>query len=166
MQLNAENGEVQLSGACLPRKAKLPIDLNESISSDFVYLPKEVLFRDFYISSSDIYCFALLCLELHTNPRQRVFEMERLLTIEQFRSLDTSGILVTKLANSSYQKEFKQLLRKCLDGNLSARPSALELWSEHNRLMEKKSRRLGMVSGVVTHRHIWSNYRAHHKMKS
>ena len=37
-----------MSGACLPRRAKLPTDLKESISGDFVYLPKNVLFGEVY----------------------------------------------------------------------------------------------------------------------
>ena len=70
-----------MSGACLPRRAKLPTDLKESISGDFVYLPKNVLFGEVYNSSSDIYCFALMYLELKTTSPERLLQMERMSTM-------------------------------------------------------------------------------------
>ena len=154
-----------MSGACLPRRAKLPADLKESISGDFVYLPKNVLFGEVYNSSSDIYCFALMYLELKTTSPERLLQMERMSTIEQFRSINTTAVLEEKLVKSVCQKEFKQLIRKCLDSNMSVRPSSLELWREQNRHMEKTSRRFGMVNTTLTHRNIWSSYKAQHKLK-
>ena len=165
LQINADSGDVQMSGACLPRRAALPTNLKDAVASDFVYLPKNVLLGDEYDASSDIFCFALTYFELKLNPRQRVFQTERMCTIEQFHSLDTTAILEAKLLDCIYQKDFRQLIRKCLDSNPTGRPSAIELWREHNRQMEKSSRRFGMVNGAVTHRNIWSSYRAQHKLK-
>lgn len=165
LTVNAETGEVKMSGACLPRKAKLPLNVADSVCSDFVYLPKEVLHGNVYTADCDMYCFALMCLELYTNPL-RVFEEERLLTLEQFRSFDISPILESKLGQSPFQKEFKQYLRKCVDiYNISARPSALDMWNEQNRIMEKKTRRYSAVNGTVAPRHLWSGYRATQKLK-
>lgn len=170
LQINSDSGEIQLSGACLPRKAKLLPNACDSSSSEFVYLPKEVLNGSLYVSSSDIYCFALMCLELKSSSSGRVFEQERLLTMVQFRSQDTTSILERHLERSLYQREFKVLLQKCLNINASLRPSALEIWTEQNRMMEKMttkaSHRSSAVNGTVAPRHLWSNYRARHNIKS
>ena len=79
-------------------------------------------------------------LELKATPQQRLFQIERMFTLEQFRSINTTAVLEEKLVKSVCQKEFKQLITKCLDSNMSVRPTSLELWREQNRHMEKKHR--------------------------
>ena len=165
-QVNAENGEVKLSGACLPRTAKLPENMADSVSSDFVYLPREILNGGVYVANCDIYCFAILCLELHANPPLRVFEEERLWPLETFRSFDSSPIFLMKLRQAPFQMDFIQYLRRCLDVDALKRPSALELWNERNRKMEKKTRRYGAVNGTYAVKHLWSSHRAQQKLKS
>ena len=104
-----------------------------------------------------------MSLELHAQPPLRVFEEERLWTIEQFRSYHTTPIFEKKLRDSSFSKELKRHLRMCVDVNESARPSASELWTELNRQVDKSPKRISVFNGTVAPRHLWTNYRVKQK---
>ena len=153
------NGDVRLSGACLPRKAIFPSDPEDCPSSDFVYLPRDVLHGNQYNAASDIYCFAIMSLELDAESPLRVFEEERCWTVKQFRSFNATQIFESKLKASSFSKEMKLHLNMCLSANESIRPTASDLWAELNRLMEKKPKRISVINGTVAPRHLWASYR-------
>ncbi|KAL5014168.1 hypothetical protein ScPMuIL_008438 [Solemya velum] len=70
-----DEGDVKLSGLCLPRNATLPMDKEAVQVGDFVYLAPEVLSGEIYDRKADVYSFAGLLLELLYG--KRCFENER-----------------------------------------------------------------------------------------
>ncbi|XP_060586723.1 uncharacterized protein LOC132742365 [Ruditapes philippinarum] len=76
-----ESGEVRLTGACVPRHATLPLE-KEIPVSDFVYLAPEVLRKELYITSADVYGYGLLVYELLCE--REAFQEQRKSTLKDF----------------------------------------------------------------------------------
>jgi serine/threonine protein kinase len=76
-----ESGEVRLTGACVPRHATLPLE-KENPVSEFVYLAPEVLRKELYITSADIYGYGLLMYELLCE--RKAFQEQRKSTFKDF----------------------------------------------------------------------------------
>ena len=105
-------GDVQLTGACLPRRATLPLDTDVKVS-EFVYLAPDVLKKDLYITSSDVYGFGLLIYELITE--KKAFYPERKLTFKEYvEKVDPVAMLINAEIKSAMSNETMALLEGCV----------------------------------------------------
>ena len=103
---------MKLTGACLPRKATLPLD-TEVLVGNFVYLSYEVLKGEIYVTSADVYGFALLIFELLTETK--AFEKQRSQPFYEFlRSFDPAKMLGLHEFDQLLTPHTLNLLRYCL----------------------------------------------------
>lgn len=118
-----EDGIVRLTGACLPRIAKLPADTTWPAKT-FVYLAPEVLRGEIYDSSSDIYSFGLLVLELATICLPMVFVKEQNAALCDFiRNVNPQIMLKINEAVAAFTVKTKALVSNCLEIDKHCRPS-------------------------------------------
>ncbi|KAK3610636.1 hypothetical protein CHS0354_009100 [Potamilus streckersoni] len=126
-----EDGDVKLTGACLPRLATLPLEKDIIQAGDFVYLPPEVLTGDLYISSSDMYSLGLFILEVlaRNSLEQGVFGPQKKWTLSEFvRKVDTSSMLELEKHCNIVSKETLCMISRLLLSDEDRRPTANEVY--------------------------------------
>ena len=119
-----ENGDVQLSGACLPRMAALPNDTETREAGNFVYLAPEVLRGHKYTASADIYSFGLFLLELGVaEVRGWVYRGQRQMTLCDFiRDVKPVTMLELEGLLQSFTIKTRALIENCLAIEKDDRP--------------------------------------------
>ena len=124
-----ENGEVQLTGACLPRVASLPNDTESRETGNFVYLPPEVLRGQKYDAGADIYSFGLLLIELAVHfVHGCVFSEQRKMTLCDFiRSVDPETMLDLEGLLQDFTMKTRALIQNCLEMDKDDRPPIEEI---------------------------------------
>lgn len=122
-------GRVQISGACLPRHAKLPDTTSRSVQAgDFVYLAPEVLRGEEYSSCADIYSFGLLILELAHGDVSSVFQEQRQMLLGDFiRDVNTETMLKLSETVEIFTIKTRALICNCLEINKKDRPEMTEV---------------------------------------
>ncbi|KAL3853541.1 hypothetical protein ACJMK2_017076 [Sinanodonta woodiana] len=126
-----EDGDVKLTGACLPRPATLPLERDTIQAGDFVYLPPEVLTGDLYISSSDMYSFGLFILEVlaRNSFEHGVFGPQKKWTLSEFVSqIDASSMLEMEKRCNAVSKETLDMVSRLLLRDENRRPTANEVY--------------------------------------
>jgi serine/threonine protein kinase len=123
-----EAGNVQLTGACLPRFAKLPFDTERIDTGDFVYLAPEVLRGDKYEVFADIYSFGLFILELAQVEMPVVFREQRKMTLCDFiRTVDPEKMLNLEEVVEVFTNNTRALILNCLEIDKDNRPLMSEV---------------------------------------
>ncbi|KAK3101314.1 hypothetical protein FSP39_002628 [Pinctada imbricata] len=122
------NGEVKLTGACLPRCAAFPMDKETINAGDFVYLSPDVLSGQLYVACADIYALGLLVYEVILD--KKAFESQRDMTLDRFidrldpvRMLDIEG----NCNERSVSESTKNLIKSCVNSNADSRPKIQDL---------------------------------------
>ncbi|XP_045165820.2 uncharacterized protein LOC123529516 isoform X2 [Mercenaria mercenaria] len=144
-----ETGTVQLTGACLPRFAKLPFDTERIDTGDFVYLAPEVLRGEKYEAFADIYSFGLLILELVQTEISVVFKEQRKMTLCDFiRTVNPEEMLKLDAVVEVFTVKTRALIVNCLEIDKENRPQMCEvveytsyIGSEADALAKLPSRR-------------------------
>ncbi|XP_060583775.1 uncharacterized protein LOC132739947 isoform X2 [Ruditapes philippinarum] len=123
-----EAGNVQLTGACLPRFAKLPFDTERIDTGDFVYLAPEVLRGDKYEVFADVYSFGLFILELAQVEMPVVFREQRKMTLCDFiRTVDPEKMLNLEEVVEVFTNNTRALILNCLEIDKDNRPLMSEV---------------------------------------
>ena len=119
-----ENGEVQLTGGCLPREPNLPHDTESRETGNFVYLPPEVLGGQKYDAGADIYSFGLFIIELAVTYVQGcVFREQRKMTLCDFiRTVDPEEMLDFDGLLQDFTMKTRALIQNCLEMDKDDRP--------------------------------------------
>ena len=117
------DGEVKLSGACLPRHALFPMDKEKVEVGDFIYLSPEVLKGELYITCSDVYALGLVLLEIILNIE--VFQKYRKWPLDRFTDkLDPKVMLdLDETLAGLDNTPISDLIRHCLDIKKDERPA-------------------------------------------
>lgn len=118
-----ENGTVQLTAACLPRKAKFP-EYRESIETgNFVYLAPEILRGEIYEPTADIYSFGLFLIEMLVPEMPHVFKKERKMTLYDFTE-NVNPEMMLDLVNTVeiFTVKSRALIENCLQFEKDDRP--------------------------------------------
>lgn len=117
-----ENGEVRMTGACVPRHANLPLQ-KENPVADFVYLPPEVLRNELYITSADVYAFGILLFELLCETK--AFDSMRNVKFNDFvEAINRESMLpLNSQAQSILTAETLNLIKCCVDISENRRPN-------------------------------------------
>ncbi|XP_052780393.1 uncharacterized protein LOC128217340 isoform X1 [Mya arenaria] len=129
-----ENGDVKLTGTCLPRLAIIsprPGDLVQGW--EYMYLAPEVLEGALYISNADIYAFALLVLELKHPDLSDVYKDRREMKIDEISRIPAPNYQKS-IEELDYPDAVKQSLLKCLSVKMEERPNVIEMSSEFKYL--------------------------------
>ncbi|KAH3777653.1 uncharacterized protein LOC127844925 isoform X2 [Dreissena polymorpha] len=123
-----EDGEVRLTGACLPRKAVFPTYRESIYSGDFVHLAPEVLTGDVYKPTADIYAFGLLVIELTNNDMPKVFAKEREMTLYDFTERVQPDVMLNlEQTVNIYTVKTRALIENCLQMDPNDRPHMREV---------------------------------------
>ncbi|KAK3610632.1 hypothetical protein CHS0354_009096 [Potamilus streckersoni] len=120
-----ETGEVRMTGACLSRRATLPIEMETRTVDNFCYLAPEVLRGESYTSAADIYSFGLLFPEVLI-PRFKAFVKERMWKMDKFMKIQNPGTLIVLDEMAKYPVDL-DLIKACLVQDKSCRPRAMQL---------------------------------------
>lgn len=121
-------GTVQLTGACLPRTAKLPYDTETTETGDFAVLAPEVLCGEKYEAFADIYAFGLLILELVQVDMPVVFRDQRRMTLCDFiRTVNPEEMLGLHDAVEVFTNKTRALIINCLEIEKTFRPQIIEV---------------------------------------
>ncbi|XP_052780092.1 uncharacterized protein LOC128217184 isoform X2 [Mya arenaria] len=131
-----ESGEVKLTGACVPRKATLPLDTDMAVGN-FVYLPYEVLNGEIYVTSADVYGFGLLMYEVLFESK--AFGKERSFAFNDFlRSLDPEKMLGLNTEGAkNLTEQTLNLLRICLKKSDYERSTITAVLNELSEIEDK-----------------------------
>lgn len=144
-----------MTGSCLPRKAIFPRpDVSNPLTTSFVYLPPEVLRGGLYLANSDMYSFALLCLEVKDTKCQIFSELRSMesFNVDMFLKISVKSDLENKIKVLMFTPTFsKQKLVACLDENEGARPSAVTLAKEFDN-MTRLTRKASTTPGSIFRR--------------
>lgn len=120
---------MKLTGACLPRSAALPLDTDRDIVpvSNFVYLPREALKSELYVSSADVYGFGLLMYEVIF--KKKPFADQRNLKFRDFvDNLDTHKMLgLDQKTSSTLTQPTFDLMKACVNQDETNRPSMCDV---------------------------------------
>ena len=118
-----ETGAVQLTGACLPREAKLP-EYKESIETgNFVYLAPEILRGEMYEATADIYSFGLFLIEMLIPDMCHVFRRERKMTLYDFtQNVNPETMLSLTNTVEVFTVKTRALITNCLEMDKDDRP--------------------------------------------
>ena len=124
-----ENGEVQLTGACLPRVASLPNDTESRETGNFVYLAPEVLQGYKYDAGADIYSFGLFLIELVVYEAHGwVFKEQRKMTLCDFiRNVNPETMLDLEGLTQDFTMKTRALIQNCLAVKKHERPPMEEV---------------------------------------
>lgn len=117
-----ERGEVRVTGACLPRKATLPIDTNMAVS-EFVYLAPEVLNGELYLATADLYGYGIFLLELVTQKTMFKHEKKTMSFQEFQQKVDNDGaerMLLKGFTSLSLTEDAIRLVKKCLNKGIGS----------------------------------------------
>ena len=116
---------MKLTGACLPRTASLPLDMDRDVvlTSNFVYLSKEVLKSELYVSSSDVYGIGLLMYEVILE--RKAFVIERAMKFKDFvDTLDAHRMLgIGKDISTVLTQPTFDLIKACVNEPHVDRPN-------------------------------------------
>lgn len=117
-----------MTGACLPRNAKLPFDTETHETGTFAYLAPEVLRGEKYEAYADIYSFGLLVLELAHYDVSEAFHKQRKMTICDFiRTVNPETMLQLDETVEIFTNKTRALLFNCLEIEKTARPLMSEV---------------------------------------
>lgn len=123
-----DTGVVQLTGACLPRTPKLPMDTESIETGDFVYLAPEILRGEKYEACADIYSFGLLIIELTQVDMPLVFVEQRRMTLCDFiNQVDPEEMLKLEKTVEVFTINTRTLILNCLEKNKNDRPMMNEV---------------------------------------
>lgn len=123
-QVKQGTGTVKLTGACLPRRANLPMDPESIQASHFVFLSPEVLNGEAYLACDDSYAVGLLALELIF--RKRPYKEHREWSLDQFaREVNPLQMLNVDEVLGDQPEDISALISKCF-GKADDRPRAGE----------------------------------------
>lgn len=118
-----EYGTVQLTGACLPREAKLPVYKESIETGHFVYLAPEVLRGDVYEPTADIYSYGLFLIEMLVTETPHVFRKERKMTLCDFtKQIDPESMLNLMKIVEVFTVKTRALIENCLQMDKDDRP--------------------------------------------
>ncbi|KAL3853538.1 hypothetical protein ACJMK2_017073 [Sinanodonta woodiana] len=120
-----DNGEVRLTGACLSRRATLPLEMEARTVDDFCYLAPEVLRGESYTSAADLYSFGLLFPEVLL-AGFNAFEKERKWKMDKFVAIQNPGTLIMLDEMAKYPVDL-DLIKACLVKDKHRRPRAVQL---------------------------------------
>ncbi|XP_061187855.1 uncharacterized protein LOC133195894 [Saccostrea echinata] len=113
-------GMVKLTGACLPRKAILPMERESIQVSHFVFLSPEVLNGETYLACDDSYAAGLLAFELIF--RKKPYKEYREWSLDQFaRGVKPREMLVVDEVLQGQSEDISALVTKCI-GKADDRP--------------------------------------------
>ncbi|XP_062611406.1 uncharacterized protein LOC134273227 [Saccostrea cucullata] len=113
-------GMVKLTGACLPRKANLPMDRESIQVSHFVFISPEVLNGEAYLACDDSYAVGLLALELIF--RKKPYKEYRQWSLDQFaREVMPREMLNLDEVFQGQSEDICALMTKCF-GKADDRP--------------------------------------------
>ncbi|WAR25726.1 STE20-like protein [Mya arenaria] len=123
-----EEGNVRLTGACLPRHAHFPDYRETTEAGDFVYLAPEVLRKERYEPPADIYSFGLLVLEMIHYGVPAVFGSERRMTLYDFADkVNPEAMLNLDKTLEIFTIKTRALIINCLDKDPRERPCLKEV---------------------------------------
>ncbi|KAL4226499.1 hypothetical protein ACF0H5_014484 [Mactra antiquata] len=123
-----EQGSVQLSGACLPRNAKLPFDTETTETGNFVYLAPEVLRGEKYEPFADIYSFGLFVLELaHVDVPVTFIDQRKMTLCDFIRDVNPETMLKLEETVEIFTNKTRALIFNCLDLDKLCRPLMSEV---------------------------------------
>ncbi|KAJ8301061.1 hypothetical protein KUTeg_020048 [Tegillarca granosa] len=115
------DGDVKLTGGCLPRLAAFPFDKEAIEVGEFVYLSPEVLMGELYIACADIYALGLLLFELFVD---RPFSAQRKWKLDHFSSkVNPKEMLDLEMNLTNFSESTKNLINWCLSIDPNIRPS-------------------------------------------
>lgn len=118
--LDQNTEKVTLTGACLPRKANLPMDRESVEVSHFVFISPEVLNNESYLSCDDAYAAGLLALELIFKIKP--YKEYRTWSLDQFaRELNPPEMLKLDETLQGQPRDVYDLVTKCF-GKADDRP--------------------------------------------
>lgn len=119
-QLDQSTEKVTLTGACLPRKANLPMDRESVEVSHFVFISPEVLNDEAYLSCDDAYAAGLLALELIFKIKP--YKEYRTWSLDQFaREVNPPEMLRLHETLQGQPREVYDVMTKCF-GKADDRP--------------------------------------------
>lgn len=122
--LDHSTEKVTLTGACLPRKANLPMDRESVEVSHFVFISPEVLNDEAYLSCDDAYAAGLLALELIFKIKP--YKEYRTWSLDQFaRELNPPEMLKLDETLQGQPREVYDVMTKCF-GKADDRPQMEE----------------------------------------
>ncbi|XP_061187110.1 uncharacterized protein LOC133195272 [Saccostrea echinata] len=147
------DGNVKLSGGCLPRCANFPMDKESIGVGDFAYLSPDVLRGEIYVACADVYALGLLIYEMLLNAR--CFDNQRMMTLDLFTSkVDPIGMndVVNKCQEVNMTESTKNLILWCMDPSADKRP-AVQVIAEMSDFKNEKCAQNLRRSGFQTRRH-------------
>ncbi|XP_062611407.1 uncharacterized protein LOC134273229 [Saccostrea cucullata] len=137
------NGIVKLSGACLPKKAMLPLDKDHVQAQEFVYLSKGVLSGEMYTAKDDVYSFGLFMFEMLLIVG--AFEAQRSMKLSDFiLGVDAATMLNLKQSLVEINETSKDLIMRSLLNDPELRPSIsdfLVIFSTDHHRHDRRRRR-------------------------
>ncbi|XP_062582798.1 serine/threonine-protein kinase Nek7-like [Saccostrea cucullata] len=148
------DGNVKLTGGCLPRLASFPMDKESIGVGDFAYLSPDVLRGEIYVACADVYALGLLIFELLLNTR--CFDNQRMMTLDLFTSkVDPIGMndVINKCQEVNMTESTKNLIVWCMDPSADKRPPVQVIAEKMSDFKTEQCAQNLRRSGFQTRRH-------------